>query len=171
MHLIGIACQSRESRSTIARILCECHGFVEVVLANPMLEPIASTIGLSPDEISEWARDRINPDIWIRFAELQINRIREVGPSQHVSGIVVSNLRFENETKWIRTQHGKVWHVLKNPDGDVIPADRLDLEWRHYLPVWCGDSYLYDLNEEVLHEEIEELLDGLEPQQPHFLED
>jgi len=72
---------------------------------------------------TEWGRDMIHPDFWVRVWENQIRALwgREARTSTNphtTTGIVVDDLRFENEEKAIRKLGGKIIRVSR-PDIDL----------------------------------------------------
>lgn len=136
MQLIGLTGRAGCGKDTIANFLMETHGFVQIALADPLRdgldamfgitseqvyrrdlkeEPI-DWIGLSPRQLmqtlgTEWGRHHVAPDIWLRVAARRIEKYLQAKPCLHIAGIVVSDIRFENEAEWLRSQGGSLWHI------------------------------------------------------------
>lgn len=66
---------------------------------------LAQTLG------TEWGRQLIHPDIWLRGAAAFVEKAEGYG--DQVKCIVVTDCRFENEASWIRGQGGEIWHILR----------------------------------------------------------
>ena len=153
MRLIGLAGRAGVGKDTAADFLCEVHGFVKIGLADPLRRGIEAMFGLSAESFAwrdlkerripwigksprqllqtlgtEWGRDQIAPDIWLRVARRRIEEIAQMD-DQHVAGIVVSDIRFENEADWIRSLGGNVWHIRRH---EVLrPGVVGGSAWRH----------------------------------------
>ena len=52
---------------------------------------------------TEWGRELINPELWLILAK---QRLLNFGP-----GMVIADVRFENEAEWVRSQGGRVIHI------------------------------------------------------------
>jgi hypothetical protein len=78
-------------------------------------EKLIPAFGVSPRELmqtlgSNWGRELVNPDVWITLATgVLIKR---------GAGMVISDLRFENEAKWVRDRGGIVVHVSTDKPFD-----------------------------------------------------
>jgi len=102
-------------------------------------EPIDG-LGVSPRYLmqtlgTEWGRDTIHPDLWLRAAERHLEIIN--GP------VVVPDIRMGNEAAWIRQQDGFVWHVrrpgVSTPEGGHKTEQRLQVEPGDHLTVNAGN--------------------------------
>ena len=67
-------------------------------------------LGKSPRQLmqtlgTEWGRNMINPDIWVNPAK---EYFKKYGP-----GMIITDLRFENEAKWVREAGGLIIHIMK----------------------------------------------------------
>lgn len=64
---------------------------------------LAQTLG------TEWGREMVSQDIWIRILEqrIELSRFRDNWP------IVVTDIRFPNEARWIRDQGGVVVLIVR----------------------------------------------------------
>lgn len=146
MKIIGITGKAGAGKDTVADYLVNYHGFVKYSLAEPikqMLDVIGvdcrtretkerahPIFGVSPRRMAqtlgtEWMRDTICETGWLKLAAIFIARTRakrrnifgvNVGPE----GIVIPDIRFDNEADWLRGQGGDVWHIVR--DG-IAPVE------------------------------------------------
>src|SRR5690242_11167695 len=91
MKLIGLTGQTGSGKDTVADFLRETQGFVQIAFADPL----------------------VNPDIWVTLAAREVERLRNAPDYLHISGIVISDVRLENEAAWIRRQGGEIWHIMR----------------------------------------------------------
>ena len=127
--LIGLAGRARVGKDTAAGIIAALTRGYTYSFATPvraMLAPLGidlnlpywearkdefiPALGVSPRRLmqtlgTEWGRDTINPDIWLVMAQ---RRLHASGP-----GMVVSDIRFENEAAWVRKFGGCVLHITR----------------------------------------------------------
>lgn len=136
MQLIGLTGRAGGGKDTVASFLCEAHGFVQIALADPLRDGLKAMLGIideqlhrrdlkeapidwlgrSPRELlqtlgTEWGREHVAADLWLRVAARRIEQIKAAPPCLHIAGIVVSDIRFENEADWLRDLGGQVWHI------------------------------------------------------------
>ena len=174
MQLIGLAGRARVGKDTLADYPQQVHGYDRYALADPLrrgllalffLEPRhfqgdqkeqpIDWIGKSPRELlqtlgTDWGRTRVAPDIWLRCAKLEIDRARRF----HATGLVITDIRFENEAQFVRDQGGQVWHLYRadapNVRSHVSEAGVIERE---------GDAILHNVGTlEMLYELADELL-------------
>ena len=129
-RVIGISGRAGSGKTTVAGMI---PGAVVVQLADPLYAALAVMLGVpesllrsqaykerelpglgkSPRQMlqtlgTEWGRDLVNRQIWVRLLEQRIAVLREQG----VSIVAVADVRFENEAAAIRgMQGGEVWRV------------------------------------------------------------
>lgn len=125
--LIGLTGRARAGKDTVADFLVAALGGYRYAFADPirsMLVPlgvnladpywdgrkeeIIPALGVSPRRLmqtlgTDWGRELINPDLWLLMAQ---QRLLHYGP-----GMIVSDVRFNNEAEWIRKHGGKIIHV------------------------------------------------------------
>lgn len=134
--IIGLHGKARAGKDTVGNMLCQMlPGKYLYALADPIRAMLAA-IGIDlndpywqdrkEDEIpafnasprrlmqtlgTEWGRETITPDIWINFMLLRY--------SQAGLGMIVTDVRFEEEAARIRALGGKIIHVVR-PDAEVV---------------------------------------------------
>lgn len=131
-RLIGLTGPARSGKDTAADVLKD-NGFHRYALASPLKkglrvmlglnlyhtdgelkeEPIAALGGVTPRKLmqtlgTEWARHNIHDDVWLWLAEAEWRRQQEIS---YRPGMVITDVRFENEAKFIRDRGGEVWHI------------------------------------------------------------
>lgn len=135
--LIGIAGRARSGKDTVANFIIAAIGGYRYSFADPiraMLVPLGvdmsdpywqarkedviPALGVSPRRMmqtlgTEWGRNLINPDLWIIMAH---QRLLQNGP-----GMVIPDVRFENEAAWIRKHGGRIIHVIR-PEAKAVEA-------------------------------------------------
>jgi len=133
MNLIGITGPARAGKSTVARYLTE-HGFIEVSFAAPIKRAIATAfdidildleradfkeavlpwLGKSPRFLlqtlgTEWGRKMVAADLWLIIAARRIEKARAGG----AVGVIVSDVRFDNEADFILARGGHIWRIWR----------------------------------------------------------
>lgn len=141
-NLIGIHGAAGSGKDTIAEYLVAYHDFVRYGFADPIKNGLAIMLGLSPCDFAErerkeaphprygvsprrmaqtlgteWGRQMVHPNVWVTAAEVHCRRLACGG----WTGIVIPDVRFENEATWIRANGGRIWHILR-PDAPVVEA-------------------------------------------------
>lgn len=132
--LIGITGRAGAGKSTVARMLEDRFVFVEMALADPIVNMIGSLfadcdidgawaierslkelptrLGYSYRQLAqtlgtEWGR-HLSPDFWLRVLAL---RLRE--PHIEVQNVVISDVRFPNEADFVKARGGVMVRVLR----------------------------------------------------------
>ena len=102
---------------------------------------LAQTLG------TEWGRDLINPDLWVILLKWRHRAVMQQ-PEGWVwfkerfgmkTGVVVSDVRFANETNYVR-DHGVVVHI--QTDRDTI--DENDHRSEVGIPIEDGDDVIFN---------------------------
>lgn len=141
--LIGLAGAARSGKTTAAQHLAVLFGFIHYALAQPLKTMLAQGfnlgdahlegalkeqqlpwLGKSPRELmqllgTEFGRGMVHPDLWLLLAEQNLDNLINCYPGGR--GVVISDLRFENETAFVRQRGGVVVHILR-PDAEQIRA-------------------------------------------------
>lgn len=142
--LIGLTGAAGAGKDTVADHLAGAHGFVKMSLAGPlyqMLEVMTGIpaarlanravkeapvdwLGVSPRRLlqtlgTEWARDTVGEDVWIKHL---FRRIDDFGAA---AGFVITDVRFENEAQAMKARGGRIIEVVRpTPLHDVAEAAR-----------------------------------------------
>jgi len=137
--IIGIAGKARSGKDTAAEFLmtrgvCKYrYAFADPIRAMlkagfgiDMSDPAwlarkeapIARIGKSPRKMmqtlgTEWGRELVNRDVWIIAAQMQLER--------HGKGMLISDVRFDNEAHWIRLNGGLVIHLSRPTGAPVAP--------------------------------------------------
>ena len=135
--VIGLHGRARAGKDTVANFILSHRGGYVYSFADPiraMLVPlgidmadpywqankeaILPALGASPRRLmqtlgTEWGRQLINPDLWLILAK---QRLLNLGP-----GMVIADVRFENEASWVRAHGGRVIHI-ERPKSVAVEA-------------------------------------------------
>ncbi len=133
--LIGLAGHARVGKDTVAHHLANHLQLISYAFAEPLKQALAYMfhlttaqlegsekeeplrwLGKSPRELmqllgTEWGRDLIHPQIWLLLAELNLQRRAEI--DQHMKGVVIRDVRFDNEADWVRSKGGVIFHISR----------------------------------------------------------
>lgn len=79
-------------------------------------EATIPVLGKSPRQLmqtlgTEWGRDLVNPNVWVILAHDQLN--------MRGAGMVITDMRFDNEAKWVRSVGGQVIHISRKDAPSV----------------------------------------------------
>lgn len=142
--LIGLHGLARTGKDTAASYLADHYALLSYAFAEPLKAALAQLfsltpahlegalkelplpeIGKSPRELmqllgTDWARNLVHRDLWLLLAKQNISTQLEVDQT-HFNGVVIRDVRFENEAQWIRSQGGHVVHILR-PDAQPVAA-------------------------------------------------
>ena len=146
MYLIGITGKARSGKDTIADHLALEHWFEIYSFAQPIKRGIQSTFMLDPDTPNEdreaptwtglskrqmyqlfgteFGREMIDPDIWIKcadraIAKIQHSEMHNPGLFTDTSGVVIPDVRFDNEAEFILSRGGIIIEVVR-PINEVV---------------------------------------------------
>jgi len=135
--LIGIHGKARAGKDTVASFILSARGGYVYSFADPIRamlkgigvdmdepywqahkEDVIEVLGASPRKLmqtlgTEWGRNLINPDLWLILAK---QRLLNYGP-----GMIIPDVRFENEAAWVRSQGGTLIHV-ERPGSEKVAA-------------------------------------------------
>lgn len=161
----------RSGKSTVADFLWQARGYRVESFARPlkrMAETLILSLGVAPEELddyaanrkeetipalgtsyrqllqtlgTEWGRDMIHPDIWVRAS------LGRVSGRDHV---VFDDVRFPNEAEAILERGGQVWKI-ERPSASVTHQHTSDgalEEWNFHRIIYNSGG-LFDLLGEV----------------------
>ena len=142
--LIGLHGLARTGKDTAATYLAAHYALLSYAFADPLKAALANmfslttahiegalkelplpAIGKSPRQLmqllgTEWGRNLVHDQLWLLLAEQHIANQLECDQTRY-SGIVIRDVRFENEARWIRSQGGYVVHILRG-DAQQVAA-------------------------------------------------
>jgi hypothetical protein len=139
--LIGLAGPARSGKDTAACILAERYGMAPMALATPIKhglaamlgvdlvaceqdkEAIIDWLGVSYRQLcqtlgTEWGRQHVASDLWLRVAGRTLDYRRVAHPGV---GVVITDIRFDNEADLIRRRGGLVLHIRRE-QRDAVRA-------------------------------------------------
>jgi hypothetical protein len=130
LPVIGLHGRARAGKDTVANFILAQRGGYIYSFADPIRamllplgidmrdpywqahkEQVIPALGVSPRRLmqtlgTEWGRDLVHPDLWLILAK---QRLLNFGP-----GMIVADVRFENEAEWVRSQGGRVIHIERS---------------------------------------------------------
>lgn len=145
MKLIGLHGKARSGKDTIGKYIEKTHNYSRYAFANPLKKAVQKMFSLSDDEVKEENKENIierwgmsfrkmlqlvgtevarslRDDIWIKNAEFKYLHLKWVEKNigkDLIKGMIITDVRFENEAKWIRENGGQVWFV----ERDCVPEN------------------------------------------------
>ncbi|WP_416199849.1 MAG: Deoxynucleotide monophosphate kinase [Pseudomonas shahriarae] len=175
--LIGLTGRARSGKTTAAEHLARTYLLEQYAFADPLRDGLMAIFNLDPTDFegdrkeqplgwldcsprqlmqsmgTEWARNTVHPDVWVKLAEQNLEYMTKALGA--VLGFVVSDVRFENEADLIRRRGGTVIHILRpnalavNPHISEagIAANSADLTLPNYGTV---EGFLRSLDEVFL---------------------
>ncbi|RQO51516.1 deoxynucleotide monophosphate kinase [Pseudomonas sp. KBW05] len=141
--LIGLTGRARSGKSTAAEHLVGTYLLEHYAFADPLRDGLMAIFNLDPSDFegdrkeqplawlgrsprqlmqsmgTEWARNTVHPDIWVKLAEQNLDYMTKALGA--VLGFVVSDVRFENEADLIRRRGGTIIHIGRNDAQAVNP--------------------------------------------------
>lgn len=136
--LVGLVGRARVGKDTAAAFLEDRHLLQQFAFANPVKEMLTSVfgdlfydgdreapiewLGKSPRQLmqtlgTEWGRQCVHPDLWVLLAHQEW-----LACQRNLSkGMVVSDVRFDNEARWIKDQGGILIEIRRKAATQVAP--------------------------------------------------
>lgn len=137
--LIGLIGRAGAGKDTVAAYLEREYAFERLGLADPILHMVLTLmddagqsmayaverplkeqpmpiIGKSYRHLAQtlgtqWGREYIDPDVWVRIAEQRTRQCMDAGLS-----VAIADIRFPNEAQWVLRQGGHLVRVLRNAE-------------------------------------------------------
>lgn len=137
--IIGLSGYAQSGKDTVANILVEKHGYTRIAFADPIRNLLYEMDPLIPkgyresvinyrlqDLVDSYGWDKVKvdyPEVRRLLQELGVGArklfgdkfwiyeaLSDVAPQDKV---VVSDVRFENEAKWIQEFNGQIWRIKR----------------------------------------------------------
>lgn len=143
MKLIGITGKARSGKDTAASYLAHKLGLIQYSFATPMKTAIKAMLGLSDEHMdgdlkdakipwlgvsprrimqtlgTEWGRETIREDLWVVLAHRQWDQINSPAEDTFHTGMIVPDVRFEDEADFIRRNGGLMIHIKRDAAARV----------------------------------------------------
>lgn len=95
---------------------------------------------------TEWGRNLIGQNLWVKAMQRQVERHREQGVS-----VAIDDVRFFNEAQMIKSLGGQVWKIMR--PGLIPPRDHASEgslnNWDGFDHVIVNDGTVQDLREKI----------------------
>ena len=181
MSIIGLAGKKRSGKTIVGRHLAKKHKYIRTMLAEPFKLALMQMFGWTWEHIegelkevvderyrfsprtamqtigTEWGRS-LNRDLWIILADQRVDWSENV---------VITDIRRENEAKWVRYKGGTIIHIIRPdlPDNDSHKSES-GIKIRPNL----GDMVLTNNLEpfEIMHSKIDSYVDMINRQQKTY---
>lgn len=187
MKIIGLTGEAGSGKDTIADYLVSHHDFRKISFAEPLRRGLQAMFGIPMHMLqdraikhlplnilggksvreamntlgTEWGRLSVADDIWLTTAGLKMDQLRAQSSLGHttVKGIVISDVRFNNESIWLNEQGGELWHVKRPGNPYALPPDSHASQ--KGLPIRLGDQVITnDGDIEFLHKRVLGILEA-----------
>lgn len=170
MIIIGIGGRAKSGKTTIAKHLVNHHGFHRLSFAENLkqglirmfdlpyvafedeeMKEASSWMGWSPRALAQYigtdvCRSAFGENIWV---DLMDRKLQHYDDS---SRIVIDDVRFENEAKWVR-KTGELWVVTRGHGQGAIRNHVSEAGFKTNVlqdsPVWNNGWSMASLEEEV----------------------
>ena len=170
MKLVGLIGKARSGKDTAAYHMHLHHGYQRYAFAEPIKDMISAAfgyqigesegadkeqvikwLGKSPRQLmqllgTEWGRELINPNIWLLLAEQTLLHHQRRGHT----GLVISDVRFDNEAKWIIEQGGSLIEITRGVASSVnehVSESGVDIRLPRFMV--ANDGTLDELYEAI----------------------
>jgi|GEM_PF-3158988 len=170
MELIGLTGPRENDRMVVARRLTERHNFAQLRFDDPARDMLGALLQLGRERIDAlllerrfcetplpetgstplqflhslmtWGRRSIGPDLWINLLRQRLAFIAEELAYEY-AGIVISDVRFDNEARFVREQ-GVLVHVARPDPGPLatIPGDGVKFQYRDQILLNLGADFI-----------------------------
>lgn len=136
--VIGLTGAVGSGKDTAAEVFKEHHRFIQLGFADPLYEMMSivtrtpvevlrkrenkevyiDSVGASPRKLgqtlgTEWGRNMISPKLWVHHLD---ERLHDIELRTGLVGLVISDVRFQNEVDYVHSLGGEVW-AIERPDN------------------------------------------------------
>lgn len=177
--LIGLTGRAGSGKSTAAAFLEDEYGFAHIAFADPIVDMIGAlfntagidgawmaeralkeqptTLGFSYRHLAqtlgtEWGRNTVAPDFWLRVATLRVRELLRTGDN-----VVISDVRFPNEADWLLAQGGVLVRLQRDDAAAVRPHE----SEAHADALAVDATVLNNGSQIALYDQIDVLMHGL----------
>jgi hypothetical protein len=171
--LVGLAGKARSGKDTVGKLFHKHFGFEPYAIAGamkrglremfdipldvwdkPEKDDIIKWIGRSPRYLAqtigtEWGRDCVAKDIWVRVMLNRWETLQRIQPTS--ARMIVTDVRFDNEAEAIRDRGGFIFRVVRSGVREVESHDSergIDLRYIH--GTLFNDGPLLELESSVM---------------------
>ncbi len=142
--VIGFTGAAGCGKDTAADVLQGKHRFLKLSFAEPLYDMVSivtrtpvevlktragkevtlDRIGVSPRKMlqtlgTEWGREMVSPDIWIKHLE---GRLHSIEKRTGLLGLVIPDVRFQNEVDFVHELGGEVWRIDRPENPNAISS-------------------------------------------------
>jgi hypothetical protein len=143
MLILGLLGRAGAGKDTIAGYLYQAHGFeVPIAFADPLYAALSAMLGIPAEELAdrdrkeqpidwlgrsprmllqslgtEWGRYMVHTDLWVMLMDRRVSEAQRAGATK----LVITDVRFDNEARWILERGGLLWEVYGRGDSNVRP--------------------------------------------------
>lgn len=147
--VIGLTGAAGSGKDSVAEIICEQYRFIRLGFADPIYE-MESIITRTPVHIlqkreskevvlerlgvtrrklkqtlgTEWGRILINENIWVNHLD---DELKSIESCLGLNGLVISDVRFQNEVDFVHSLGGEVWRVGR-PNNPYVTGGQHESE-------------------------------------------
>lgn len=171
--VIGMTGAARSGKDTVADYLCTEYDYGRIAFADPIKAMVCSLLKITPESLeankdspipglgtprrmlqtlgTEWGRELIDDEIWIKLARTEIFRMRN---DRRYSGVIITDVRFQNEAEMIHELDGVLWRTDRMDCPaveDHLSEKGIDPAYLEYIIPNNGTlEELYDTVESIL---------------------
>lgn len=128
--VIGMTGAARSGKDTVADYLCTEYDYGRIAFADPIKAMVCTMLGKDVQWLernkdvplpglgtprrmlqtlgTEWGRELIDDELWIKLARTEIFRMRN---ERQFAGVIITDVRFHNEAEMISELDGVLWRI------------------------------------------------------------
>lgn len=183
--LVGVAGKAGAGKDTVSQFLCDLFRFQSFAFAEPLKKALQAMLDLGDEHVNgelkecelpllgvsprrlmqtlgtEWGRDTVRQDFWLKVMERRYVEHRRLCWRLQMNCLVaVSDVRFNNEADWVRSQGGLVLHVDRDDVRAVSPhVSEAGVSFHRDDIRISNNGTLEDLQQKLVHI-VNDLLEG-----------